>query len=304
MSLTLSDEALQSILDAGNWSDTAEDHKDYYGERLPADLVERWVKDYDPADIETTAGLGALTLLTATAAWGVSPSEGLPEDPKERDWAGPATGSKGKHLMSYAVGGVGIDHTDSGTLERLMDYLKEHHPNLAPEAVRFFELRGNDFNTIRGNGGGCGSDPEEIEVDLDGVLFGHASYEKYCDDRDGSTSREDWQIFRHWMRAALRLRDVQRYIIEQWINEEWLTSYHAVMDAGGTVEEAMVNSRIRNSKPYTANCALKKANEGDPDKRIQAQLMAYTSEACKGKEGHERRFGEMLRPVELYRHFR
>lgn len=207
----------------------------------------------------------------------------MPESPKERDWAGPATGNKGKHLMSYAVGGVGIDHADSGTLERLMDYLKEHHPNLAPEAVRFFGLRGNDFNTIRRNGGGRRSDPEEIKVDLDGVLFDHASYKKYCHDRDGSTSRQEWQTFRHRMRAALRLRDVQKYIIEQSIDEEWLTSYHAVMDAGGTVGETMVNSRIRNSKPYTANRALKMANEGNSDKRIQAQLMATRRRL--GREG-------------------
>lgn len=304
MALTLSESDFQAILDAGNWTEIAEDHQSFYNERLPADLVERWVKGYDPEDVETTAGLAALTLLTSAAAWGVTPVEGLPDDPKEKDWTGSATGRKGKHLMSYAVGGVGIDHTDSGTLEKLMDYLKEDHPELAPEADRFFELRGINFNRIRGNGGGCGSNTEEIKVDLDGVPFGHSSYEKYCANYDGSTSREDWQIFRHWIRAALRRRDVQRYIIERWINDEWLTSYQAVMDAGGTVEETMVNSRIRNSSPFTANCALKKANEVAPAYRIKTQLEAYTSKECKGKEGHERRFGEMLRPVALYRHFR
>lgn len=312
MLLTLSDEDFQAILDAGNWSETGEDHEAFYGEELPASLVERWVKDYKPLKIETTAGLAALTLMTAAAAWGVAPSTGLPVDPEKKKWAGPSKGNDGKHLMSYEVGGVGIDHTDSGTLIELMDYLKEHHRSLAPEADLFFALRGINFDDIRANGGVCVHPKQEIALDLDGVAFGHSSYgggDKYCSDHHGkkATTLEDWQIFRHWIRAALRLRDVQRYIIERWLNKEWVPSYNAVMGAGGTVEEVMINSRIRNSSPSLAKCALNKANQVAAADRIQTQMNAYANighQECRGKPWYKERFGVMQRPVALYRHFR
>ncbi|MNR58673.1 hypothetical protein D3C85_1797270 [compost metagenome] len=76
------------------------------------------------------------------------------------------------------------------------------------------------------------------------------------------------------------------------------------MAAGGTVEEAMINSRIRNSKPFTAKCALEKANEVDAADRIPTQLKAYTSHECRGSERYVERYGVMKRPVMLYRHFR
>jgi hypothetical protein len=311
MALALLDADFQAILAAGNWSNTSEDHKDYYAEQLPVALVQRWVQDYDPTRIETTAGLAALTLLTATAAWGVIPSDGVPADPDSKQWRGPRKGSDGKHLMSYAVGGVGIDHTDSGALVKMMDYLKDRHPALAPKAGQFFALRGIDYDEIRANGGVCADPKKEIVLDLNGVPFGHSSYgggTPYCPDhQDGKTTLEDWQVFRHWIRAALRLRDVQRYIMERWLNNEWLPSYNAVLAAGGSVEEAMINSRIRNSSPFTAKCALGKANAGAVSDRIQAQLDAYAnigSTDCKGKSRHEERFGVMMRPVVLYRHFR
>lgn len=56
MALALLDADFQAILAAGNWSNTSEDHKDYYAEQLPVALVQRWVQDYDPTRIETTVG--------------------------------------------------------------------------------------------------------------------------------------------------------------------------------------------------------------------------------------------------------
>ncbi|MHC2148639.1 hypothetical protein [Pseudomonas sp. 210_17 TE3656] len=308
MTLSLSEEDFQAILDAGNWKDTAEDHETFYKEQIPAALVQRWVQAFDPAIIESTAGLAALTLATSTAAWGVTPVAGLPADPEGKEWKGPRKGNDGKHLMSYAVGGIGLDHTDSSSLVDLIDYLKENHPNLAPEADRFFELRGINFDRIRANGGVCVEPRAEITLDLDGAPFGHSKYgggDSYCRDfRKGNTTLEDWRIFRHWMRAALRTREIQRLIIERWINRVWVPSYKAVMSAGGSVEDAMVNSRIRNSSPATAKCALGKA-AGAVD-RIQAQLDAYSDPDinCGGKKRHVERWGVMRRPVVLYRHFR
>ena len=308
MALTLLDTDLQAVLKAGHWSSTAEDNETFYSERLPLSLVEQWVKAYDPTHIESTAGLAVLTLTTAAAAWGVENGTSLPEDPENRAWAGPRKGNDGKHLMSYAVGGVGIDHTDSGALARLFDYLEVHHPDLAPKAGRFFDLRGINFDDIRANGGACSASEPAIAVDLDNAVFGHAHYgagTAYCaaHQSKANTTREDWQIFRHWIRAALRLEDVQRYIIERWINTQWVESYQAVINAGGSMEEVMINSRIRNSSPYTANCALNKANQVAPADRLQTQLDAYALPACKGKARHKERFGVMLRPVVLYRHF-
>ncbi|WIE48643.1 hypothetical protein [Pseudomonas sp. GM17] len=214
--------------------------------------------------------------------------------------------------MSYAIGGVGVNHTDSSALIELMDYLKEQHRTLAPEADRFFALRGINFDYIRANGGVCAHPKKEIAFDLNGIAFGHSNYganKKYCFGRQGkkATTLEDWQIFRHWIRAALWLRDVQRYIIERWLNKTWIPSYDAVMGAGGSVEEVMINSRIRNSSPYTAKCALDKANQVAAADRIQSQLDAYANigyQECRGNPKYKERFGVMQRPVVLYRHFR
>lgn len=68
MALILSEADFQAILDAGNWSESAEDHENYCGEQLPVELVERWVQDYDPQKMEASAGLAILTLTTAAAA--------------------------------------------------------------------------------------------------------------------------------------------------------------------------------------------------------------------------------------------
>jgi hypothetical protein len=81
-----------------------------------------------------------------------------------------------------------------------------------------------------------------------------------------------------------------------------LPSYNAVIEAGGTVEEAMINARIRNSSWVTATCAIKSA-KGSAD-RITAELEAYTSSSCGGEPDHKRRFGSMMRPVVLYRFFK
>ncbi|PWK45519.1 hypothetical protein [Pseudomonas sp. OV226] len=306
--MNLPEPDLVAILQAGDWGPTAEDSSDFYGEQIPAQWVKQWVEQYDPHKIESTAGLGALTLITAAAAWGVTPGGLLPEDPEGKQWKGAQRGNDGKHLMSYAVGGVGVDHTDSAQLKRLFDFIKLNHLTLAPKADQFFNLRGINFDNIRARGGVCSTPRSEITLDLDAKPFAHDIYgggSSYCGAHmNGATTLEDWQIFRHWIRTALRQKDVQSFIINQWLTNVWVPSYQAVLAAGGSVEEAMINSRIRNSSPVTAKCAIDKANQVADGKRIETQLKAYTDPDCKGKARHSERFGVMKRPMVLYRHFR
>ncbi|MFJ4194452.1 hypothetical protein [Pseudomonas sp. NPDC089534] len=306
----VSDEQFEDMLQAGHWSVNAEDNASFYKEQVPAATIRKWVDGYRPSDPASASGIGLLVLTSAVAEWGVKSDEPLPEDPHKKAWQGPGVGSDGKHLISYAVGGIGINHTDSGELVELFDYLKRQHPDLAPHADAFFRLRGVNYDRVRANGGVCTTPRSEITVDLDGKPFGHNAFgggASYCATyRKGSTTREDWQVFRHWMRAALREKDVQRYIIDRWLAKVWVPSFEHVTAAGGSVEEAMINARIRNSSPGTAECALKRARDGggDVDARIAAELSAYVSSACKGNPSHERRFGSMKRPVVLFRQFR
>lgn len=104
------------------------------------------------------------------------PPDGLHIDPEKKNWKGPRKGNDGKHLMSYAVGGVGIDHTDSSTLVELIDVIKTKYPKMAPGANKFFALRGTDFDEIRANGGVCSNPKMEIGSDLNGMPFGHSCY--------------------------------------------------------------------------------------------------------------------------------
>jgi hypothetical protein len=303
---TITDSDLHAILEAGHWGPQIEDNLDFYHEQLPASVIRDWVNHYDPAKEESSVAIGALVLTTAVANWGVSGQENLPTDPEGRVWQGPGLHNDAKHLISYALGGVGIDHTDSGSLEDFIDYVKEHHPSLAEKPEHYFKLRGITFDRIRANGGVCTKPRSEIKVDLNGQPFGHGVFpggKKYCPlyQNKAKTTLEDWQIFRHWTRAALRQESVQRYMINRWIEREWLPSYRAVLAAGGTVEEAMINARIRNSSPKTAACAIKKA-KGVSD-RIKAELNAYVGKECGGNPRHKERIPAMMRPVVLYRHF-
>jgi hypothetical protein len=142
---------------------------------------------------------------------------------------------------------------------------------------RYFKLRGITFDRIRANGGVCSNPRSEIKTDLDGVPFKHGIFPggaKYCSlyQNRANTTLEDWQIFRHWTRAALRQESVQRYLINRWLEKEWLPSYRAVIAAVGTIEEAMINARIRNSSPVTARCALKKLIVQQTESRLNLTL--------------------------------
>lgn len=107
--LKLSEDDLKEVLNAGHWSSTAEDNPSYYGEQVSAEAFQKWITDYNELDSESLVGLGLVILLTSIAEWGVVSNKSLPYDPHEKKWMGPSARSDGKHLMSYALGGVGIN---------------------------------------------------------------------------------------------------------------------------------------------------------------------------------------------------
>lgn len=304
----LSDEVLDGFLKSGGWSEQAEDVKS--AEKLDSKFAKALVENYekDMSNIDAVKPLGLLVLAAAVAGWGMEWEAEEPEDPANKSWSGPSSVKSGKHLMSYAKGGVGIPHADSGFLRALFDYLKSNYPNLASEGTRFFQLKGINFDVLYANGGHCNKPVTVINTDLNGNKFGHNQFgyagDSYCKTYKprASTDEKDWQIFRHWIREALNKRDVQKWIIERWLKKYWLPSYEkVVLDNGGEITEAFINARIRNSSSVTANCAIEYAkNASDP---VAAQLEAYTLKKCKGKNRHSRRFGVMQRPVVIYEAF-
>ncbi len=191
--------------------------------------------------------------------------------------------------MSYGKGGIGIPHADSGFLKKIIDYIKENYPKLAPKSRRFFGLKGINFDILYANGGHCKSPVTTIMKDLKGKAFGHVkdggAGNSYCGKYEprANTDEEDWRIFRHWMRASLRKKDVQKFIIERWIRKFWTPSYTKTLAVGGTVQEAIINTRIRNSSPVLANSLI--------GQTVEQQLEAY---------GKDRRRGVMLRSINIY----
>ena len=290
-------EPVATILQAGKWTSAADDTES--GERIPWAFVERLVKAHknNPNDKQAIADLGLLSLTIAVGEWGVEPDPARPPDPMKGDWAGPPHRS-GKHLMSYARGGVGLPHADAGFLQDLMERLgcRDGGP---PMDARFCALKGTNFDKLLARGGHCVQPPAVIAVDLSGQPFGHAPMgfagAAYCATYDkGTTTPEDWRVFRHHMRDALRQRDVQTWLIESWTERYWMPSYRAVMQAGGSAEEALVNARIRNSSSVTANKAaghrtLTTLTATDP---VERQLEVYN---------RADRRGYLLRAAVLYR---
>jgi hypothetical protein len=268
---------LDAFLSAGGWSDNAVENL-ALGERLPTSFVRNLVTNYKaaPADRVNVINLGLLVLGAAVAEWGVEPDAGLPPDPQEDGWEGPDS-HRGKHLMSYSIGGVGVAHADVGYLSKFLAYLT------SAQATRF-------------------SDSENKLIKSLVPKLAHGM--TYDDLRNAGGS--DWETFTHCILSALRLRDAQAWLIGYFLENYWLESYDAIMASKlGTVEEALINARIRNSGPGLADCALKHARSPGIADSLQAQLDAYGDpKICKGaKTRHQDRAGYMKRAVVLYRFF-
>jgi hypothetical protein len=263
--MRISDEILDSILVAGSWSTNAvEDLK--LREQLPMELVLKLVRG-------SKYELGLLALTTGAGKWGVVAASPLPEDPANDRWLGPRASAghgdvgAGKHLMSYSVGGVGLPHADRAYLADFIAYILSNHPNIGGGAER--------------------SQMKAIETKL----------------RTGGTFDQvrSGQVFLEWIKLSLQQRDGQRWLLEEWLNRYWLPSLSEVTSVNGTVEEALINARIRNSSPDLARCAIKQAS-GAKD-RVQAELVAYASpNLCHGAKERFKtdRWGWMKRSAALY----
>jgi hypothetical protein len=303
-SVDFSNENFNNLINAGGWSTTADDNVS--NERLPNALINNTIKRYKdhPNSLQNIADIGLLVLTLSVAEWGVDNAKELPTDPAGKEWKGPAPSADGKHLMSYSKGGVGIAHLDAEFLVDLFKYIKINYPDLAPDKEKFFALQGIRFDRLYANGGHCKKPLTVIMTDLDNKPFEHMKHgyagTKYCSlYHDNKTDEQDWRIFRHWIRAALRKQDIQKWIVLNWTKKYWLPSYYAIVDTGaGSIEDVMINARIRNSSSKTAECAFKAAKNSK--NRIATQLDYYKRPECGGNPRHGERAGFMKRPITLF----
>ncbi|SAL44256.1 hypothetical protein AWB71_02343 [Caballeronia peredens] len=298
----LDDATLDAFLTQGGWSPTADDTAG--PTQLQASFVKGLADAYvkNPSDPKAISALGLIALSQSVAEWGVEPPDGLPADPVGNKWRG-VSGGDGKRLMSYSKGGIGIAHADSGLLSDFIKHLQATKGDSLPEAARFYRLRGVNFDVLYANGGHCKKPSTVMTNDLDDKPFGYKEYgyagDGYCSKyHNGKTNEADWRIFRHDMRLVLREKDTQAWLIDNWLSRYWWPSYRKVAaEENGTIADVLVNARIRNSSPGTADCALAQTR-GSAD-RIAAQLNAYASPTCKGNARHKERWPYMRRAVVL-----
>ena len=304
--LRLSDEDFSDFLEAGKWSDTADDN--ITGEVITREMASRIVARFNasPTSAEAAQGLGLLALLLGVAEWGIR-GENLPDDPANKGWRSDTGEDSGKHLMSYAVGGVGISHADVGDLEEFVRWLGSSGAIPSKHLKGWLELAGKKYgregivyDEIRA-AGRCG-DPDP--VDLLGEPFRHfdgPAGARYCKDYENAQLKErDWQVFRTWTRASLRTRDGQQFLLKMWLRDYWEPTVRQVPPGEGAPEEMLVNVRIRNSAPAVARSApTRHPPRSGVAGRVQRELDAYADWKLKTAR---RRWRIMMRPVALYRH--
>lgn len=303
--------SLEALLTAAHWSERADD--DLHGEQLSTSSVSLLATGAGASKptSDQLGGLGVLVLALSVAEWGVKADDTqqvTQQDPAKHNWSGPKM-LGGKHLMSYTAGGIGIPHLDVGDAIPFFDELARLLPAAGPVAA---ELRhaGQDgsvfhYDVVRAQGGICSTakpKPTKL-IDLDGEPFSDVaeSYAgpKYCQ-RFNSSSRLDperWQRLRHWSRVGLRRRDIQAWIVGDWVAHRWMPAYLEVSSRPeGTLAEAFIIARIRNSSPALAQAALKAAGSAtDPTRRIMAELARY----ARGSETNRCRAGVMQRPAAM-----
>lgn len=250
-----------------------------------------------------------LALLIGIAEWGVDGTD-LPGDPAGKKWASDTGEDSGKHLMSYAVGGVGISHADVGDLEEFVRWIAgsgivsktDEKAALLRLAEVKYRKNGIVYDEVRA-AGRCSDDPGG--KDLQGEPFDHfkgPAGSKYCSRyHNKNLTEEDWRVFRTWMRVSLRTKAGQAHLLQLWFRAYWQSTLDQVPDGEGAAEEMLVNVRVRNSAPSIAKEAFHRhpplpAAAG----RVQRQIDAYADWKLKTAR---RRWKIMLRPVVLYRHF-
>jgi hypothetical protein len=303
-------EDFKTFLDAGRWSATADDNIE--GEKSPAEAVKRIVQNYAaaPTGHAASRGLGLIALMLGVAEWGVE-GQGLPSDPNGKNWKSNASAISGKHLMSYAIGGVGISHADVGDLQEFVKWIAQSS-NVVPATqkdrlLRLTEIKyqhtdgGIQYDEVRA-AGLCNQPKGQADKDLLGEPFHYPAGPVECDKwRNDRLNPDDWLVFRTWIRAALRTQDAQAYLLRLWFEKYWDKTLSMVPAGEDFAEQAIINVRIRNSLPKTANKALElAAAQQNTAGRIQAQLKEYDNA---DPHAAERRWRIMMRPIVLYRHF-
>jgi hypothetical protein len=302
---SVSDPVLSAILSAGNWSTLAEDNG--RNERVNQGVASSWVKAAaGPAPSrQSIVDLGVLTLTLAVAEWGVEWQGAPPADPADKEWTGPKSIEAGKHLMSYALGGVGLPHLDAQDGIAFFDQLAglmSGDTRLA-DYVRHLPADFH-YDRVRAAGGMCDGHHAVIMTDIFGEPFHHDAVNfggpSYCTRFNPShlLQPDQWQAFRSWARLALRRRDMQRWIVDTWINRYWLPAYDLVIKhPHGSLGEAFVIARIWNSGQGLATAAISAAaTSSDPNQRIQLELDNY----CRRSPTYRSRRGVMQRPGEVY----
>jgi len=306
-----SGDVFDSYLQAGQWSTGADDNAT--GESLPIQLVETIIRRYceAPNDPDTSDNMGIFALTIGAANWGISGASGLPADPNRRQWQSTTGADAGKHIMAYAIGGVGISHGDVGDLHKFLLRIadREEVPHEQRVAIRKLarevKYRGHAidsavvYDEVRA-AGVCRS--PKFDRDLNGELFNHrpqTAQASYCVARaNNAIGPDDWRVFRTAVRQALRRREDQEWLLRFWLDKYWKVSLDRVRNGPGYIEEVIVNSRIRNSSPAVAARAIAPVG-WSADARIEHELRAY---GAWKPDTLRRRKGTMLRPVVLYRH--
>jgi hypothetical protein len=301
----VSDGVLAAVLSAGHWSVSADDNGG--NERMPESALQAWVgaATVGTPNRQAIVDLGALTLTLSVAEWGVDWKGAPPPDPASDNWAGPSSIRSGKHLMSYALGGIGLPHFDAGDGPRFFRRLAASMPDNAQLADYVKELPADfRFDRIRAAGGMCDGHDSVLKTDIFGEAFHHDAVnfagDDYCQAKNAEhvDQPQQWQKLRSWARLGLRRKDMQRWIVDTWINRYWLPAYGAVMShPHGSLREAFVVARIWNSGAGLAKAAMDAAGaSADPAERVQIALDKY----AENHKTYARRRGVMQRPFAVY----
>ena len=208
----LNEELVSGVLQAGGWTETADDNGG--GERLPqafaASLVLVPAGPAGSPSQETLIRLGILVLTLSVAEWGVHWDSAAPTDPAGSTWKGPKDITQGKHLVSYALGGIGLPQLDVGHAMRFFQAFVERVPAAQQDLQRIGALSGTfRYDAIRARGGACAAAANKAVLmqDLDGQPFRHdfplRDGSKSCSQHnpEGQLDPKAWQTLRHWSRV-------------------------------------------------------------------------------------------------------
>ncbi|REG59309.1 hypothetical protein B0G80_2045 [Paraburkholderia sp. BL6669N2] len=309
-----SNPVLGELMSHAQWSPTADDNA--RDESIPISFYKALVDSYLSNTDDATAkrNLGLLALTVGVSEWGIT---GIDErelpDPCNRHWASNSNAKQGKHVMSYDLGGIGISHVDSEELGHFVEFVAERfitHPTSLTEKAEFLKFADPgiylhnriQYDQIRASGL-C--DAAAINADLFGRAFN-------ADEEHPRVSRENclvwdnkkhmnphsWQLFRTYMRIALRSQEGQEWIFNSWLDRNWNRSMNHTLAQGGTIDEALANARVRNSAPARAEAALARKANTDTG-RVQREIDAYAQ--MNDGTTARRRFGFIMRSVNLYR---